>query len=414
MQITLLLQTALRAIYKHKIRSFLTILGIMIGVGAIIITFSIGSGAEKKVQKQILAMGENAVFILPGDIIDRGSVRSSSANPSKLQEKDVYALKQQIPEIDKISRGLQSLQLIEFGGNAVMQRIFGTDENALRINDNKLKRGTFFTEDDVKNRINVAVIGKEVAENLFKNGQDPIGKTIRIAKKPFTVIGIMDHIDFFWGTDNPNTRIYVPYSVAKKYYKEPGQKEEDLGFIALNLKTPKTHPTLPVIRKIKRVLRFMHDLDEEDKDDFIIFDQQSTTESAQEASGVIKMFALIAASISLLVGGIGVMNIMLVSVQERTKEIGIRLALGATQYVIQLQFLQEAVILSSIGGFIGVGLGLIGTVVISRITHLPAEIELLPMLGSLIITVMVGIFFGYYPARKASLLNPVDALLNRK
>jgi putative ABC transport system permease protein len=419
---TILIRTALYAIARHKGRSLLTILGIMIGVAAIIITFSIGRGAEERVRSQILTMGEGAAYIIPGNIITRGAVRSSLVKPVRLTESDMYAIRDQVPEIKEISRMTHTLELLEFKGIAVKERVLGTDANVLKINKNKLKWGEFFNPTHVENRINVAVLGEKIAEKFFGT-EYPIGQTIRISGYPFIVIGVIKHQEHFWGTEDINMRTFVPFTVAKKYftdnteapeYKDIGATtlgDEDLGAIALSFY--KMVDSKIALRKIKRILRFRHNIDPEEEDDFTMLDQESITEAAERASSVIKLFGLIAASISLLVGGIGIMNIMLVSVQERTKEIGIRLAIGATQGIIQLQFLLEAMILSGFGGIIGILLGLIGQLFISHTTNLPYIIELGPLILSFFCTLLIGIFFGYYPARKASLLNPIDALLER-
>ena len=418
----ILIRTALYAIARHKGRSLLTILGIMIGVAAIIITFSIGRGAEERVRSQILTMGESAAYIIPGNVITRGAVRSSLAKPVQLTESDMYSIRDQVPEIKEISRMTHTLELLENKGITVKERVLGTDANALKINKNKLKWGKFFNPTHIENRANVAVLGEKIAEKLF-GIEYPIGQTIRINGHQFTIIGVIEHQGHFWGTEDLNMRTFVPFTVAKKYFtdtvEEPEYKdigattlgEEDLGAIALDFY--KTVDSKIALRKIKRILRFRHHVDPEEEDDFTIFDQESITEAAERASAVIKLFGLIAASISLLVGGIGIMNIMLVSVQERTKEIGIRLAIGATQGIIQLQFLLESMILSGFGGIIGILLGLIGQFLISYTTNLPHIIELEPLILSFFCTLLVGIFFGYYPARKASLLNPIDALLER-
>ncbi|MCA9770126.1 ABC transporter permease [Candidatus Dependentiae bacterium] len=407
MNITILVRSSLKALRKHKVRSFLTVLGIMIGIAAIIVTFSVGSGAEVKIRKQIMAMGENAVYIVPGSVMERGTVRSGTARLVRLKEKDLYAITQQCPEVEKISRGQESLQNIEYGPKGVKDRIVGSDANLLEISKKKTIKGNFFTQYHVKQRSNVVVLGMDIATKLFKK-EDPIGKTILIKKIPFTVIGVMEYIDFFWGISDPNNRVHIPFTVAQKYFRKPEEGQYDVGFIGLSIR-PGFNASL-TLRKVRRILRFSHKIDDGEPDDFTIFDQQSVSSSATAASRVIKLFGLIAASISLLVGGIGVMNIMLVSVQERTKEIGIRLALGATQTAVQSQFLIEAVFLSCVGGILGIAFGILAQHFLSNATDLPGTIEIIPLLVSLFLTIFTGIFFGYYPARKASLLNPVDAL----
>jgi len=416
----ILMRTALRAITQHTGRSFLTILGIMIGVAAIIITFSIGRGAEERVRNQIMTMGEGAAYVIPGNVITRGAVRSSLAKPAKLTESDLYAIRDQVPEIREISRSTWTLELLEYNGTAAKERVMGTDSNMLKINQNTLRYGDFFNDNHLKNRTNVVVIGEGIADKLFGK-EYPIGKTIRMSGTPFTILGVLNHQDHFWGTEDPNMRSFVPFTVAKKYFRETAPEAKDIGALvsgdedlgAIALAFYKSADSKIGLRKIKRILRLRHNIEPGEEDDFTIFDQESISEAAEQASGVIKLFGLIAASISLLVGGIGVMNIMLVSVQERTKEIGIRLAIGATQGIIQLQFLLEAIVLAGLGGIIGIILGLLGQFLLVHFTKLPSIVEIGPLIASFLVTLIIGIFFGYYPARQASQLNPIDALLER-
>jgi len=406
----ILFMTALRAITRHKGRSFLTILGIMIGIGSIVITFSIGRGAEEKIKGQIMGMGEGAVYIIPGNVITRKGIRSSSEKPARLTTQDLQAIKKQIPEIKEISRLTYSIEEFDYKGAIAKEQLLGVDESILNINQNDIKYGKFITKDHIKKRTNVVVLYNEIANKLFEN-EHPIGKTIKINGTPFVVIGVMKPIGHYWGPEDPNRRAFIPYTVAKKYLKKPDELEEDLGAMALGLY--KLSDNQKVLRKIKRILRFRHNIEHDEEDDFTIFDQESIAQAAEDAARVIKLFGLIAASISLIVGGIGVMNIMLVSVQERTREIGIRMAIGATQGIVQLQFLIEAIVLCALGGLIGIALGLIGMFFISNFTQLPGIIEIAPLITSFILTIIIGVFFGYYPARKASLLNPIDALLER-
>jgi putative ABC transport system permease protein len=383
----------------------------MIGIAAIIVTFSIGSGAQEKVKKQIMSMGEGAVYIVAGNVIDRGRTRSTLATAPRMRERDLEAIKAQCPSVRFASRGHDSLRTMEHGSNSVRDRVLGVDETMNNIANYKIKDGSFFTQDHLQKRVNVVVLGNTIAEKLFK-GANPVGQTIRIDEKPFTVIGVYDPIDFYWGTNDPNSRAYIPFTVADKYFRKEEMVSGDLGFMSLRIKNPEIESET-TLRSVRRILRYLHNIKPGDEDDFMIFDQQSLSDTAQQAASTIKLFGLIAASISLLVGGIGVMNIMLVSVKERTKEIGIRLALGATQNIVQRQFLIEAATLSGFGGIMGIVLGIIAQYFVSKATNLPGTIELLPLLISFLITMLVGIFFGYYPARKASLLNPVDALLDK-
>ncbi|PKN03294.1 hypothetical protein CVU75_02975 [Candidatus Dependentiae bacterium HGW-Dependentiae-1] len=407
MHALLLLRTSWRALRKHAIRSLLTILGIMIGIAAIIVTFSIGRGAELKIRSQILAMGEGALYIVPGNVIEKGA--SHGSRRARLTEADLEAIQQQSTRLVAFSRGHENLAEIQHGPQTVRERVIGSDANLAAISNYQVRLGTFFNDLQVENRVNVIVLGQDLAKKLFKNAY-PINQTVLVDKTPFTVIGVLEHIDFYAGTNDPNTRAYIPFTVADKYIKREELTTGDLSFLVLKAADPEPGQTL---RTVKRTLRLRHGIGQGESDDFTIFDQESIAAAAQEASRVLKFFGLIAASISLLVGGIGVMNIMLVSVKERTREIGVRLALGATQALVHNQFLVEAVTLCTFGGILGIILGIIAQHAVSELAGLPEVLELTPLLIALITTILIGIFFGYYPAYKASHLNPVDALVER-
>ena len=410
MNMLLITKTSLNAIIRHTGRSLLTVIGIMIGIAAIIITFAIGRGAEEKIKKQIMWMGEGSSYIVSGNVLARGAARTSLFKPIRLTVQDMQSIKDQVAEIQDVSRSTYSLEMMEYMGKATRDRVQGTDANILKINKNKLRYGTMFTTEHVNNRINVAILGEKIANKLFNN-EMPVGKTIRINGSPFTVLGIIEHQEHFFGPEDPNARVFVPFTVAKKLFSKADESEDDLSAIALHF-YPHVHSDKP-LRLIKRILRSRHGQDTNEADDFTIFDEETIKKTAEDAAAVIKLFGLIAASISLIVGGIGVMNIMLVSVQERTKEIGLRMAIGATRLLIQLQFLFESIILCALGGIIGIIIGLLGLLLVGHLTNLPSYIEFTPLIISFLITIVVGIFFGYYPARIASLMNPIDALLER-
>lgn len=404
------MRTALITLYRHAGRSLLTILGILVGVSAIVITFSIGRGTEEKIKKQIMWMGEGACYIIAGNVSSHGATAAMFSKPVRLTIGDLEAIKGQVPFIEQISRSTYTLELLEHKGAATRDRVLGTDANIFKINKNKLRYGTGFTEQHIRDRVNVVVLGAKVAEKLFGT-RIPVGEIITMNGNPFQVIGVIEHQDNFNIPEDINTRSYVPFTVAKKYFSAAHESEDDLNAIAISFYEGVSSEQ--PLRIIKRILRFRHHIEDDEEDDFTIFDQETIAGVASEAGRIIKLFGLIAASISLLVGGIGVMNIMLVSVKERTQEIGLRMALGARRRLIQAQFLIESILVSGIGGLIGLLLGLLGQVFIGRYTGLTMIIEYMPFLVSFIATVAVGIFFGYYPARVASLMHPIDALLER-
>lgn len=411
MKTIILIKTALHAIMRHPGRSMLTTLGIMVGVAAIIITFSIGRGAEEKIISQVSAMGEGTVLILPGNVITPGGTRSSLAKGARLTAPDMQAIQAQVRPIREISRGTFGYHLIENGKNAVKEQILGADANITKIFSRfDIQYGIRINTQHIQDRANVAVIGSTIQQKLFDK-ELAFNKTIRIGGFPFIVIGVLKQQPHYFGTEDPNAHIIIPFTTAKKYFKQADEMEDDLGYIAFAMY--KGTDIQPVIRTVKRILRLRHNIAHNEEDDFLLLDQESIAKTAAAAGNIIKLFGLIASCISLLVGGIGIMNIMLVSVQERTKEIGLRIALGATQSQVQNQFLFESATLCAVGGFLGLLLGFMGQILIKMYTPLPSIIEIEPPLVSLLITIVIGIFFGYYPAKKASLLNPIDALLER-
>jgi len=409
MRFLILLSTSGRALRKHKIRSFLTVLGIMIGIAAITITFSIGRGAEEAITAQILSMGENSIYIIPSSFIKHGALRGS-VRSAKLHQRDIVAIKAQSPEIREITPMHMTAQVIEYIGKKASQNIVGCTSNMPEIDDGKIAAGSFFNDYHMRHKSNVIVLGSTPAEELFGK-VDPVGKVVLVNRQPFKVIGVMEAKPHYFGPRDPNERAFIPYTTSKKLFMMPGESEDELTAIAIRLYDYEN--SIQFLRKLKRVLRFTHATRADEEDPFVVFDTQTIEQVARDASAILKLFGLIAASISLIVGSIGVMNIMLVSVKERTREIGLRMALGATQRAIQWQFLLESTTLSVVGGLIGVGIGLFGQFAIGYGTNLSPVIELTPMIVSLIVTALIGIFFGYYPARQASLLNPVDALLDR-
>ena len=382
----------------------------MIGIASIIVTFSIGRGAEESIAHQILGMGENSIYILPADFIKKGSIRSGVAQKVRLSLKEMNMLKKNCHEIQEICPMQMTMQKIEHGKKVAQEQVIGCYPNMIEINNNEMEKGSFFNQYHLRHRSNVIVLGNNVAKKLFGN-TDPLGKTVLINKKPCIVLGVLEHKPHYWGPRDPNDWSYIPFTVAKKICRGPEETEDEVTMIAIKPYPGVDTPVL--VRKIKNILRFSYKTKPDEDDEFTMFDQQTIASVAKDAAGIIKMFGLIAAAISLLVGSIGVMNIMLVSVKERTREIGIRMAIGATQGSIRKQFLMESTVLSLFGGIIGVMLGLFIQIIISHLAALPVIIEALPMIMSLAITVFIGVFFGYYPAYQASQLNPVDALLER-
>jgi len=410
MNVFVLIRTSVRTLKKHKARSFLTILGIMIGICAIIVTFSIGRGAEEAVASQIMSMGENAVYVMPSTFIKHGALRGNIST-TRLRNRDLEAIKKQAyQEVKEISPMHMTVQPLQHIGTSAQQNVVGCTPNMPKIDNNKLKSGIYFNKAHMKNRSHVIVLGQKPADELFKE-KEAVGEVILVNGVPFLVIGVLEKKPHYFGPRDPNEQAFIPYTTSKKIFRQPTETEDEITALAIQL----YHAVDAVAfrRKLANILRFTHNMRPDEKSPFTVFDTQTLTDVARQAASVIRLFGLFAACIALIVGSIGVMNIMLVSVKERTKEIGLRMAIGATQRLIRWQFLIESMALCFIGGLVGVGLGLLAQFGISYGTSLNAYIELGPLLVSLLVTLAIGIFFGYYPARQASLLNPVDALLQR-
>ncbi len=403
----ILIRSALRSLQHHKGRSLLTMLGIIVGIAAIIATLAIGYGAEKKMRDNILARGNKSISMWQGRFGEEGASKSTKRKPPKrLRLEDIESLKQQCPDIYKISPFLWNQGVIEFQGTNLKTRIKGGNKDFLFILGRKIKRGTFFSEHQAQKGSRVIIIGEKVAQELFKT-QNPIGQTVKVKGIPFTVIGIVDTAQSFLRSfRDPNLDTFVPFRTAKKYFN----KSTSTTVHSIEIST-RTYDVMPkLVRQIKLIMRARHNLDQEDLNDFTVIDQKSELDAAKASSSIFNLFLLIVASISLLVGGIGVMNIMLVSVTERTKEIGIRMALGAYRRTILKQFLIESVTLCSIGGFLGIIVGVIAPHVAHYFAKFPVVIKPQAIIIAVITILLIGILFGYYPARKAANLNPVQAL----
>lgn len=409
---TIIFSAAYHAIRQHIVRSLLTIIGIIIGIAAIICTFSIGRGAQERIQKQIAALGKNAIYITSGSFGSQGATSATQKQIVPLSLQDYHALKEQFAdEIVGITPYIQGKAHIEYHGKNALNEINGVNESALTLSGYTLQnQSKFFSSSDIALRANVVVIGSKMAESLFGK-QNPLNATVRIDKIPFMVIGVLQPITQFFGGDDPNYTVYIPYTTAQRIFPAAAQTPDKVDIIHIGSRDEKNTQTL--IRKIKRFLHMRHRLYPDAPHDFTVFDQNTISSVIDETACTINFFILIAASISLLVAGIGVMNIMLVSVRERTQEIGIRLALGATPFLIQLQFLVESIILCVAGGILGIVVGIVPPLLLRYYELFPAKIELAPTLSALIVTVCIGLFFGFYPARLASKLDPIQALQER-
>jgi putative ABC transport system permease protein len=402
MDFTATFRVALRALARNKMRTALTMLGIIIGVGAVICTVAIGEGAANQVQEAIRNLGDNIVFVAAGSVNQHGVHMGSQATKT-LTVADAKAIRQQIPFVSSLSPGVGSAAQVVYGNQNWYTRVRGVGPEYLEIRRWPIREGSSFSDHEVDSAANVCLIGQTVVDNLFGQ-EDPVGKTIRVQNMPFRIIGVLARKGQSpFGSDEDDTLI-VPYTTVQK-------KLAGIDWLQFIMCSATSQDAIhPVERQIASLLRERHHLRADEDDDFII---RSPTDlaAAQAQSGRIMTLLLASiASVSLLVGGIGIMNIMLVSVTERTREIGVRMAVGATEEDVQMQFLSEATILSLIGGSAGVLFGVAGSMAVSNMLRWPTTIPPEAIGIAVLFSAGVGIFFGYYPARKAAHLDPIEAL----
>lgn len=389
------------SLVANKLRTALTMLGIIIGVSAVVALVSVGFGVRAQIQNNLAGLGTNLLIVHPGSPHVPG-VRPV-ANTLKTLKNGDYKILQHMPGVTAISPMSSRAYITVHGHNNWTTAVGGVAPSFLEIRDLKTKEGTFISDNQVLRRERVAVIGTSVQEHLFPK-EDPIGKEIRIDNQPFSVIGVLDKKGSSGGGNTNDDIIYIPYTTYNE--RLAGQDYYSAFFIlgdsAVDLKR--------LEQDVTNVLRINHHVAPGAEEDFTIQNMQSVMEKVEETTGMLTSFLGTVAAISLLVGGIGIMNIMLVSVTERTREIGIRKALGATYRIIITQFLIEAVVISLLGGITGIILGMGFSVLISWALSLPLVISLMTICISFAFSVAIGLLFGYYPARKAAKLHPIDAL----
>jgi putative ABC transport system permease protein len=403
-----ILKIAFRALRRNKLRTMLTMLGIIIGVGAVIAMVGIGNGAKAQVEARIAALGQNVILIFSGSV-NRGGVVSGFGGAGTLTVEDALAIEKEVPGVAAISPEVRSGAQITAGENNWSTSVMGEGVDYPSIRQWDLADGTMFTEVDVRAAAKVCILGKTTADKLFPD-QDPVGKIIRInirggsASAPVKVLGVLKPKGVsMMGSDQDDT-VIVPYTTGMKRLAGVTMLR------AINVQAASADQIGSVQTGITELLRQRHRIQAGRDDDFIIRNQQEISETATATTEVMTALLAAIASVSLLVGGIGIMNIMLVSVTERTREIGIRMAVGARGRDILLQFLIEAVTLSSIGGLLGVGLGIGGARVLTLVKSWPTLISPDSIVLAFVFSAAVGIFFGFYPARKASRLDPIEAL----
>lgn len=403
MNIKNLLKVALKALNNNKMRCFLTMLGVIIGVGAVIAMLAIGQGSKNSIKAQISEMGSNMIMIFPG-AENRGGVRQSSDDMQTLKPSDYEAIVNQATTVAHITPSVNSSGQWIYGNNNYPSQLQGVNSEYLEIRNRKVARGEMFTEEDVKRAAKVAVIGKTLVDNLFPDGTDPVGKVVRFGTIPMTIIGVLDEKGYnTMGQDQDNMAL-APYTTVMKRVLATDYLQ---GMQASAVDEEQTQAT---IAEITDILRTQHKLKDTDVDNFTIRSMQELAEMISSTSAMMTVLLAAVAGISLLVGGIGIMNIMIVSVTERTREIGLRMSIGARGKDIMMQFLIEAVIISVTGGILGILLGSFVTWMIKIIANWPVMIEASSVVLSFVVCTVIGIIFGFYPAAKASNLDPIEAI----
>jgi putative ABC transport system permease protein len=403
MNFTNLTKIAFRALINNKMRAFLTMLGIIIGVASVITMIAIGQGSKVSIQQQISEMGSNMIMIHPGGDM-RGGMRRDPSEMQTLKLTDYEALKNECMFVSAISPNVSSSGQLIAGNNNYPSSFNGVGTEYLEIRQLSVEYGEMFTEADIQSSAKVCVIGKTIVDNLFPNGEDPIGKIIRFNKVPFRVIGVLKSKGYnSMGMDQDDI-VLAPYSTVMKRLLAVQHLQ---GIFASALTEAMTDNATEEITKI---LRRTHKLTETEEDDFTIRSQQELSNMLNTTTDMMTTLLACIASISLIVGGIGIMNIMYVSVTERTKEIGLRMSVGARGIDILSQFLIESILISITGGLMGVILGCGASLAVKEIAHWPVFIQPWSIILSFGVCTVTGIFFGWYPAKKAADLDPIEAI----
>ena len=400
---TNLFKIAIRALANNKLRAFLTMLGIIIGVASVIAMLAIGQGSKKSIQKQIAEMGSNMIMIHPGAEM-RGGVRQDPSAMQTLKLENYVKMREECVYLSAISPHVSSSGQLIAGGHNYPSSVSGVSMDYLSIRQLSVEQGEMFTEEDIRTAAKVCVIGKTIVDNLFPDGSDPIGKVIRCNQIPFRVVGILKSKGYnSMGMDQDDV-VLAPYSTVMKRLLSQTYLS---GVFASALTEDLTDKA---VDEITAVLRREHKLKEADADDFTIRTQQELSSMLNSTTDLMTTLLACIAGISLLVGGIGIMNIMYVSVTERTREIGLRMSVGARGIDILSQFLIESILISITGGLIGVLLGCGASILIKTVAHLPVFIQPWSVLLSFLVCTLTGVFFGWYPAKKAAQLDPIEAL----
>jgi putative ABC transport system permease protein len=400
---TNLFKIALRALANNKMRAFLTMLGIIIGVGSVITMLAIGQGSKQSIQSQIAEMGSNMIMIHPGADM-RGGVRQDQSSMQTLKLEDYYTIRDEAKYIAAISPCVNRSGQLIYGANNTPSTIYGVNPDYLTIRQLSVEDGDMFTEQDIQSSAKVCVIGKTVVDNLFPDGGDPVGKVIRFNSIPFRVVGVLKSKGYnSMGMDQDDI-ILAPYTTIMKRILAVTYLQEILCSALTEDMTENA------IDDITEILRTNHKLKEDADDNFNIRSQQELSSMMNSTTDLMTILLACIAGISLVVGGIGIMNIMYVSVTERTREIGLRMSVGASGLDILSQFLIEAILISVTGGIIGVIIGIGASYGVKLLAHWPILIQPWSVVLSFAVCTITGVFFGWYPAKKAAALDPIEAI----
>jgi putative ABC transport system permease protein len=404
MNLLMIIRVAFRALVRNKMRAALTMLGIIIGVSAVIAMVSIGQGASASVQAQIESIGTNLLFVSAG-AQNVGGVRSGAGDSgtNTLTVEDLEAIKREVPSVSMVTPAINARSQLVSGNMNWNTSVQGVSEQYPEIRKWSVQSGAFFTDSDVRTAARVIVIGQSIADNLFP-GMDAVGQTLRVSNLPFRVVGVMVRKGQDQGGRDQDDIAFAPYTTVQK--KVLGNTRVQIAYVS----AISEGATYTAQSQIGELLRQRHNLTSNEPDDFTVRNMTDVAEAANETSKTMTILLACIAGVSLLVGGIGIMNIMLVSVTERTREIGIRMAIGARSSAVRSQFLIESIVLSLTGGTIGILLGIGLSLAIPAMLGWPTLVSMMAIVGSVVFSVAVGVFFGYYPARKAAALDPIEAL----
>ena len=400
---TNLIKIAVRALANNKLRGFLTMLGIIIGVASVITMLAIGQGSKRSIQAQISEMGSNMIMIHPGADV-RGGVRQDASAMETLKLQDYEDIVDETRFVSAVSPSVNSSGQAIYGANNAPTTVYGISPDYLEIRRYKVEDGDMFTEQDIQTAAKVCVVGKTVVDNLFPDGSNPVGKVIRFQKLPFRIVGVLASKGYNSMGMDQDDLILAPYTTIQKKVLAITHLQ---GITCSALKEEYTDQA---IDEISEILRRNHKLKESDDDDFTIRSQQELSTMLTSTTDMMTVLLAAVAGISLLVGGIGIMNIMYVSVTERTREIGLRMSIGAKGIDILAQFLIESILISVTGGLIGAVFGVGAALVVNGVAHFPIYIQPWSVILSFAVCTVTGVFFGWYPAKKAAQLDPIEAI----